>query len=292
MIKGILLLSLAMWTSPCHGQELLQNLDWRQLEANGAILSGRVEETGVDSPAYALRISNPKEQAKTFPILVVRNPGIHHGRYAVRGLVSGGGIEKIGYLEMWSVFADGSRFFTRALAPHGPMKRLENSFDWRPFELPFLSREEGPHPVRLEINLILESKGTVRLSSLTLVGYGPDTGSSTPPPGWWAPAATGWILGLAGALIGLFGMVAGRLATKGRAQGLVIGGLWLILGLGGILLIAAVFSLFRNQPYLVFFPLLLLGVVCLALAPLLLVSIKKRFRALELQKMKALDSKP
>ena len=73
-------------------------------------------------------------------VLTVDEPGIRGPRYGIAGEVRHRDVQGNGYLEMWNVLPQG-RFFTRTLAPEGPMKALSGSSDWRPFLLPFFNEK-------------------------------------------------------------------------------------------------------------------------------------------------------
>ena len=56
-------------------------------------------------------------------ILVVEAPAVEGDAYAIHGRVAYEGVEGEGYLEMWSVFPDGSRYFSRTLEEHNQAVR-------------------------------------------------------------------------------------------------------------------------------------------------------------------------
>jgi hypothetical protein len=131
----------------------------------------------------------------TFPLATIDAPELGTVGFAVRGQVQYSDVAGQGYLEMWSVFADGSRYFSRTLATEGPMAALAGTADWRPFELPFsLQRAAGPE--RLEVNVVLPGAGTVEVSPLELVRL---DGAATGAGAWLSDRS----IGVAGALIGV-----------------------------------------------------------------------------------------
>src|SRR5699024_305916 len=75
----------------------------------------------------------------TGAVLVLENPAIDHATFAIRGTIKYEQVKSAGYLEMWSVFPDGRRFFTRTLNPSGPMAELSGTSREREFVLPFRS---------------------------------------------------------------------------------------------------------------------------------------------------------
>src|SRR6266853_1931256 len=82
-------------------------------------------------------------------------------RYVVSGEVRYQDVEGQGYLEMWTVFPDGQRFFSRTLDAQGPRAALRGESNWRRFELPFDMSGASQAPSRLEINLVLPGRGAV-----------------------------------------------------------------------------------------------------------------------------------
>ncbi len=99
----------------------------------------------------------------------------HH--YAIVGEVMYQNVAAGSYLEMWSHFvsstpgAPDQAFFTRTLAPNGPLGNLEGTHDWRDFWLPFDSTETNAKLIKLDFNLHLAGPGTVSFQGLRLVQY-------------------------------------------------------------------------------------------------------------------------
>ena len=103
-----------------------------------------------------------------FPLIAVDAPDLGRVGFSVRGRVRYSDVAGSGYLEMWSVFADGGRYFSRTLGAEGPMAVVTGTSDWRPFELPFFLEGAAP-PSRLEINVVLPGSGTVEIGPLEVV---------------------------------------------------------------------------------------------------------------------------
>jgi hypothetical protein len=140
-----------------------------------------------------------------YPLLVIEGPNVQPPRFQVDGTVRHEDVDGIAYFEMWTVLADGSRYFTRTLAESGPLESMTGTSEERPFSLPFELGEGGPVPVRLEINLATEGSGRFWVGPLSIASSGgePTTTAATPttsvanedngPTGgtntWWALAA-------------------------------------------------------------------------------------------------------
>jgi hypothetical protein len=217
-------------------------------------------------------------------IAVIDSPAVAGEPYAITGTVTYRGVEGEGYLEMWSSFPDGGRYFSRTLEEAGPLGKLRGSSSERPFVLPFTLTPDAPRPVRLELNVVLPGAGHVTVGNLRLASGSEATSA---PGAWWSAESAGLIGGAAGSAVGLFGALAGTLCSLGRGRHLVIGGL-LALGSSGLALLAVgVAALALGQPYEVWYPLVLLGVLDPVLAFSLLPTARRRFEAAGLRRGQA-----
>src|SRR5512140_1405016 len=113
--------------------QLLRTLAWETAPAGARTERSPdgVTRLVVDSPAGGI----------TLPLLTVDEPGITTTRYALVGEVSCEGVGGTGFLEMWSLFADGGRYFSRSLAEQGPLASLRGTAGPRRFVLPFFLAE-------------------------------------------------------------------------------------------------------------------------------------------------------
>ena len=151
---GIVLL---VATSPVAAQDL--TIDWwRTVVTAGVVRPG---EGPGGTPALELRAT--ATGPTSFHLVTIDHPQIAGPRYVVSGEVRYQDVEGQGYLEMWTVFPDGQRFFSRTLAAQGPLAALHGESSWRRFELPFDISGASQAPSRLEINLVLP--GRVRFGS-------------------------------------------------------------------------------------------------------------------------------
>jgi hypothetical protein len=179
------------------------------------------------------------------------------------------------------------------------MRNLDGSSGWRPFLLPFESNETAGLPTRLEINVVFSGRGTVHLSPLRVEQYSarPKAPAGAPPgsrPGispraWWG-TRTGAVIGAAaGTALGLLGALVGTLCGTGVARRLVLTLATLATACGLIALIAGFVALGLRQPYVVYYPLLLLGGIASVVNGGLLPVIRRRYAEIELRRMSALD---
>ena len=95
---------------------------------------------------------------------------------------------------------------------------------------------------------------------------------------------------LVGSAVGILGALVAWLGSAGRAKTFVLGTLR---GLGwfgvGVLLVGIV-AFFSGQPYAVYYPPALLGVICAALGFSLPRSVTRRYEERKLRRMQALDA--
>lgn len=105
------------------------------------------------------------------------------------------------YLEMWSVFPDGGRYFSRTLGAEGPTAAMVGESDWRRFELPFFLEGATSTPSQLELNAVLPSGGRVWVGPLRLMAL-EDAASSG---AWWTDRTAVLVGGIGGAMVGVLG---------------------------------------------------------------------------------------
>lgn len=90
-----------------------------------------------------------------------------------------------------------------------------------------------------------------------------------------------------GVLGGIIGAVAGTLAPQGKARGLVLSTM-LVLGILGVCsLIVGVLAAVLGQPYVVYYPFLLLGLITSTVMLSVRPAVAKRYREAEQRKVEA-----
>jgi hypothetical protein len=279
-------------------KELVREISWSQLKKDCKLAAGDVvqdKKLGLD----VLKVENKEAAPKTINVLDLEQPGIKSIHYAIEGRVRYENVQKgenlnsqiptVGYLELWNWFSDGGMYFSRTLGDSSPMQCLDGSSDWRPFSLPFFSNEKTGPPTRIVVNVLLPSRGTVYLSPLRINQYKPGEDPFANAGAWWNDQAAAWIGGIGGSVIGLLGALIGTLAGLGRAQTFVLTlskGL-LVLGLGFVL--SGLVAVVLGQPYGVYYPLLLGGVILTLVIGLNLPGLRRRYEQIELRRMEAMD---
>ncbi len=276
--------------APLSAEKVVRKISWSALKAEGRIASGEVVPAGGDSAFESLRVTNPDGASRTIPLFAIDEPGVNAPRYLLRGEVRGEGIEGQAYLEMWSFFAGGGRYFSRTLAQTGPMASLSGTFRFRPFILPFTA-EPGMSPEKLAVNVALPGRGTVMLGELNLVELGSGDDFFLKAGSWLTPRQISLFGGIGGSVLGLLGALVGILASRGQARALVLTLLKVMFGFGAVALLAAAAGWWRAQPPELLSTLLLLGALCTVLPASLLGRVRRQYEEKEFRRMRALDAR-
>jgi len=256
------------------GSGPLAEVRWEQTPPDsGRVVDGAVEVVGSEGGA-------------TFPLTTIEATGVGGEGYAVVGDVRYEGVVEPAYLEMWSVFPDGGRYFSRTLGTEGPMATIVGDSDWRAFELPFFLEGATSTPSHLEVNAVLPSSGRVWIGSLRLVALGDAAASSA----WWSDRTAGLVGGIGGSLVGILGGVIGSLASRGKARRFVLRTMVGLVGFGAALLAAGAAALVASQPYGVSGALFLGGILLVVVVGSMIRTVKRSYAQVELRKMRALDA--
>lgn len=289
LVSMVVLASVMLAAAPtARGERTVWEVSWAKQKAAGKLLGGEAVVVEGQEPSDQLRVVNPHAKATRVTVLTLVRPPVKTAVYAIVGQLRHEGVEGRGFMEMWSHFSGGDLYFTRTLARRGPMKHLAGSSGWRRFVLPFRPKG-GERPRRLVVNVALAGRGTVVLGPLRLVEYDPGEDPLALPGQWWGERMGGLIGGSLGALMGCLGAATGVLASRGKARGFVMGALKTMFAFGLVCAAAGLAALVDSQPYAVFYPLLLLGVLCSVLPVGLRRTAGKRYEQLELRRMAAQD---
>ena len=276
-------------TSCSVSQGVLKKISWRALQDEGKINIGELA-------GESLKLENPTGHTKTFKLLSLRKPGITAPVYGITGALKYENVEGIGYLEMWSHFPGNKAYFSRTLGATGPLQSIQGSSKLRAFNLPFYVRDESgwlpDRPERIELNLVLPGRGTVYISAVTLFEERTDDHYSVSKSdgAWWSNRTSGIMGAMSGGVLGLLGAVIGILSSRGKGRRATMGVLWLMLILGACCLVAGIVAVILQQPYRVYYPLLLIGILATALPAALMRTVRRRYENLELRRMSAVDA--
>lgn len=224
-------------------------------------------------------------QKVTGLLLELDSPGITSIYYELRGHVQYDNVEGVGYLEMWSDFGGGERYFSRSMSASGPQQSLSGTSSARPFVLPFRSNR-GRYPQKLTLNVVLPGAGTVKVSGMKLVQL------PAPPQfaSWWNERTAGWVGGIMGAGIGILGGLIGLLNSwqKSRRAAMVMTKVATAISIA--MLIGGIGALVMRQPYHVWYPMMLCGVIGTLVLGGGIFIIRRQMAELELRKMSAMDA--
>jgi hypothetical protein len=228
-------------------------------------------------------------------LLEIADPGISSSVYAVKGMLRYDDVQGEGYLQLDSDFGEQGTFFTKSLAPSGPLARISGSSDWREFVLPFHASggdqadTASLFPEKLSLSIYLPGSGTVSIRDVGLFQYASVEDPLQAGGQWFSSRSAGLFGGVAGGLLGLWGALMGALASSGRARGFVLASAHALLVVGIASLVGGVVALAMAQPYTVYYPLLLIGIILTVVMGRLRGSLSARYEQMELKRMQSMD---
>jgi hypothetical protein len=271
------------------GEDQVANLKWSELKKDGQLKTGKIIQR--EGLSELLHASNAGPAPLNLRLATLETTGISKTCFRIRGRIHYKGVAQPGYLEMWSQFAGGGRYFSRTLSSDGPMRTIHGDSESREFILPFKSSAENGPPTRIEINLVLPAAGEVWLSEIDVHEFDEDEWEYAilAEGAWWGGKSAGLIGAIMGPLLGIIGAIIGTLTSRGRAKNVCVALCWFAIALGVCCLTAGVIALLQSQSYAVYFPLLLIGTIATAVMGGLLPTTYRRFAEVELRKMESMD---
>jgi hypothetical protein len=289
MKTALITLLLALFTSAAIAQEKpVAEYSWQALVDAGKLKTGEI--ITLPDKTKALKIENPTSQPLMVTLLTIEKPTITADFYSVSGVIRYEHVEGTGFLEMWNHFGEAA-YFSRALGESGPMGKLSGTSDWRAFVLPFNGTGAKSHPTKLVVNLQLPGKGVVYLRSpLKLAESTTAPGASTHPGAWWTPDASRLAQGIISGLIGCYGGLIAWLSSRGKARRFVMRSLQVLIALGVAATSAGLIAMTIQQPFAVWRPLLLFGVIFVVALPFTLRGLAEKYRQFELRRMTSMDA--
>ena len=277
---------LAMLTAAAIGETVVRTIPWEEAPPDASEASVQVRSRQGDAEHF-LEVVHRGETGVTVPVADVSEPGISNSVYAVRGRVSHSGIEGKAYVELWSHFGADEAYYSRTLGDRGPTRALSGESAWRAFVLPFRVTRGDARPSRLRVNVVLPGPGTVRLGPMEVVEFAPGESPLKARGQWWSARAAGLVGGLLGSAMGILGALIGVLGGSGRNRRLVMTLLGVMTGAGALCLLGGIAALAAGQPYAVYYPLLLTGLIATVLSIGLRPVIRRRCEQQALRKMQS-----
>ena len=300
-MKKLFQISLVLWfVSTAAAQEsqsqekTLRVYDWKELRQQHALSGGEV--ISMDGTSV-LKIENTNHEPLEVSLLRITNSSVIKKADSISCEIKYDNvlvkvIEHTNRFRGFQTGVSGSLTLSCQIPPlasGGDERTNANNYDiegtsnWKPYDFSVVGRRapgEGL-PIQLELKLFLPTNGTVYLRPIKLLGV---VGS------WWSPQQIGLIGGIGGSVIGCFGALLGILASKGNARNFVLTTMKIFIGLGILLTIAGFVAVVSNQPYAVWYALLLPGVILTLVFSLNLPSIQRRYDDLEIRRMTSLDT--
>lgn len=282
------LLSLLMLSCSLQAEELVRAVSFSDVYEHGALRAGEL----IDEDTLTVEAATGKQFQ---PLIEFADPGISSAVYAMKGMIRHKNVKGDGFLQLDSHFGARGTFFTKSLASAGPLRKISGSSDWRPFVLPFYANSGDQAggtsllPEKLSLGLYLPGSGTVSIRGVGIYQYaiGEDPLQSA---GQWINNRNATLLGaIAGCLIGIWGAVIGVVSSRGKARRFVLGSANALLLIGIISLSGGVAAFVAAQPYAVYYPLLLIGIILVAVIGKLRGTLSARYEQLELKRMQSMD---
>jgi hypothetical protein len=269
-------------------QKPIAEYSWQALAAAGQLKTGTV--VTLPDKSVALKIENPGPQPLMATVLIIEQPKITGEFYTLSGDVRYDAVEGDGFLEMWNHFGEAA-YFSRTLGETGPMGKLRGTSDWRAFVLPFDATGAKTHPTKLVVNVHLPGKGVVYLRSpLKLAESARAPGAGAQPGAWWSDRTGNLAGAIVGSAIGCLGGLTGWLGARGKARAFVLGSAMIMIVFGVLATVVGLVAVTWRQPYAVWYPLLLAGVISVVVFPVFLRRCVQRYREIELRRMTSMDA--
>ena len=283
-----LFLSLSFLCCSVRAEELVRAVSFSDAIEGGALRAGEF----IDEDTLTVTAAPGKQ----FQLLIeIADPGINSPVYALKGMLRYEDVEGDGFLQLDNHFGARGTYFTKSLAPTGPLRKISGSSDWRPFLLPFYANSgdqaDGTSllPEKLTLGLYLPGSGTVSIRDVSLYQYasGEDPLQSTGQ--WMSNRDANLLAAIGGCFVGLWGAVIGVVSSRSKAKRFVLGSANALLLIGAASLGVGAVAIAAAQPYAVYFPLLLFGVILVAVIGRLRGTLSARYEELELKRMQSMD---
>src|SRR5262249_18264290 len=159
---------LASLRAGLHGRQTVAHARVVRAQGAGSRSPGPILPPTDERPVEGVRVENKTGKPWTITVATLDDPGIQAERWMFSGHVHYEKVLGKAYLELLNQLTDGQTYFSRTLAPEGPMAWMTGNSGWRPFALPFNAWKSGNHPTRIVVNVILPQRGVVDLSDIEI----------------------------------------------------------------------------------------------------------------------------
>ena len=218
-------------------------LPWKEkLPANASVVGA-----GADQLVTVTGSANPTNTV----VLDLQNPSLPHHQYLLKSKIKFENVKGDGYLEMLNYFESGGPYFTRTLATTGQLGKITGTSDFREIALPF-NASNGVLPKRITVAVVLPGEGKVTIKPFVTEQW--TTFSLLTYESGLLGAIVGGICGLLG---GFFGVMA---AIPPLRRYMFPFGIF-VAGCSVIMLIVGLVFLCTGQPWGLWYPLVLVGIL-------------------------------
>jgi hypothetical protein len=204
-----------------------------------------------------------------------------HEAHFLRGEVMFENVEGIARLVVRGEFASNRHRTMEPVFVANPNNEVTGSSDWLRFVSivqPIGGKEK---PTRIHLEVTMPGKGVVRVRDVVL--------EARNRLAWWSSRTSGLIGAAVGTSVGILGAVIGVLGPRGKGRRITIIGFALGMTVGAACLLVGLVALFSRQPYAVWYPLVLTGVLLCVTLPVIAMVIRKAQTQQELNRMRAAD---
>lgn len=275
---------------------------WRDFDKDDAtVLVGKLPLSAGESQFVesdddgSLSIVVPPGQAATVPLGSFPIEGMKADVYALQLDVEFQVTSSPAYFEMWTTLSNGGRFFSKTLSSSGPTSHLLGAKSHHEVLVPASIKGSEVKATHCDLSLVLPGGGSVKIHRARMLDVPAGFRLIGMTPGQWYPGWMGGVIGaIFGVLCGCLGAFYGYAWRTGTAWNAMQYFPTAMGMMSGVILIAGVVALVVKQPYHVWYPLMLVGVLGVVLAPTIrwqtMKQVSQNLGSFEDRRMQAMDA--
>lgn len=258
-----------MWAEPAQS-------DWQEFAPEEASiltqlnLDSSLSEFVTTASDGTVTISVPAGQAATIPLGEYPTTAMQSRVYAVQMQVDHAVGSAPAYFEMWTSLREGGAFFSKTLGTQGPMRHLLGHETGRDVIIPASLEGSNKSATRCNLSLVLPAGGDVTIRKARMLDVPAGLHFLVAASGQWFP---GWMGGVIGAVFGVACGCLGSLYRYSHRSGFLWNAMQhfpiALTAISAVILLAGIAALRVKQPYAVWYPLVLIGVLGSLGGPLL-----------------------